>query len=71
MPQTCCELTDRAFSRREARKELASYLRIGPGGTTREIVNNLRACGISNAALLDIGGGIGVIHHELLEGAAR
>jgi len=38
---------------------------------TKLILEAIRSLGIKNANLLDIGGGVGAIHHELLEDMAR
>jgi len=67
MPGNCCEITDNAFGEAEARSALKSYSRNGPANQTRLILEALRSLGLKNADLLDIGGGIGAIHHELLE----
>jgi 2-polyprenyl-3-methyl-5-hydroxy-6-metoxy-1,4-benzoquinol methylase len=68
---TCCEITDQAFSDGEARQELRNYRRKGPPPQTRVLLDAIRATGIREATLLDIGGGIGTIHHELLEDVAH
>lgn len=66
-----CEITDKAFSEAEARTELRNYAKKGPAHQTRLIVEAIRRLGFKNADLLDIGGGIGVIHHELLDDVVR
>ena len=71
MPRNCCEITDSAFSESEARSERKSYSRNGPAKQTQLILEAVRSLGLKNAALLDIGGGIGAIHHELLEDVAN
>ena len=71
MPCSCCEITDSAFSEKEAKSELQRYRRKGPANQTRLLLNAIRSLKIENADLLDIGGGIGVIHHELLKDTAR
>jgi len=71
MPCNCCEITDSAFSEFEARSERKSYSRNGPAKQTQLILEAVRSLGLKNAALLDIGGGIGAIHHELLEDVAN
>lgn len=71
MPCNCCEITDKAFSEAEARAELRNYRRRGPLKQTKLILEAIRSLGLKNAALLDIGGGIGAIHHELLRDVVR
>jgi magnesium-protoporphyrin O-methyltransferase len=71
MPCNCCEITDNAFSEAEARAEIRNYRRRGPANQTKLILQAVRSLGLKNANLLDIGGGIGVIHHELLEDLAQ
>jgi SAM-dependent methyltransferase len=70
MPCNCCKITDNTFGEKDARAGLRSYQRRGPAGQTRELLKAIRSRGLKEAALLDIGGGIGAIHHELLEDAA-
>ena len=70
MPCNCCEITDNAFSKSEARSELKSYSGNGPPKQTQLILESIRSLGLKNSDLLDIGGGIGAIHHELLEDVA-
>lgn len=71
MPCDCCEITDRAFSEAEARRELRSYSRNGPPRQTQLILEAIRALEFRNASLLDVGGGIGIIHHELLRDVVK
>jgi magnesium-protoporphyrin O-methyltransferase len=71
MPCNCCEITDNAFSEAEARSEVKNYRRRGPANQTRLILEAVRSLGSRDAVLLDIGGGIGALHHELLEDVAR
>ena len=70
MTGNCCEITDNAFSEAEARSERKNYSRNGPAKQTRLILDAIRTLGLKNANLLDIGGGIGAIHHELLKDVA-
>ena len=68
---SCCGIDD-AFSEAVARRDLDRYRRKGPSGHTRRLLEAIRATGVSGATLLDIGGGVGAIVHELLAaGAAR
>jgi 2-polyprenyl-3-methyl-5-hydroxy-6-metoxy-1,4-benzoquinol methylase len=71
MPCNCCEITDNAFSEAEARAELRNYHKRGPANQTKLILGAIRSLGLRNVDLLDIGGGIGTIHHELLKDVAR
>lgn len=71
---TCCQCVgiEREFGRRRAAWELRRYRRRGPSKTTRLLIAALREHGVSGMTLLDIGGGIGAIQHELLQsGVAR
>jgi len=70
---TCCTpgCFESMFNERRARKQLKRYRRGGPEKTTRLLVDALRAAGIQDASVLDVGAGIGVVHHELLASGAR
>ena len=70
---TCCtpECFESTFDERRATKQLKRYRKRGPDKTTRMLVDALRAAGVQNASVLDIGAGIGVVHHELLDDGAR
>jgi len=71
MPCNCCEITDNAFSEAEARADVRNYRKHGPANQTKLILEAIRSLGLKDAALLDVGGGIGAIYHELLEDVAR
>lgn len=71
MPCNCCEVTDHAFSEAEAKSELRSYQKGEIPKHTNLILKAIRALNLRNVELLDIGGGVGVIHHELLGNVAR
>jgi Methyltransferase domain len=72
MSCTQCDGIEQEFDPAEARKALRRFRRRGPDKTTRLLVADLRAAleaaDIRDAVLLDIGAGVGAIHHELLEG---
>jgi SAM-dependent methyltransferase len=70
MPCNCCEITDSAFSEKEAKLQLRAYRRRGPAKQTQFILDAIRSLQLKNPDLLDIGGGVGAIHHELLEDVA-
>jgi magnesium-protoporphyrin O-methyltransferase len=61
-----CIATDRHFAPARAVAELADYRRRGPRGTARLILESLDDLGITPQTILDVGAGIGVLHHELL-----
>jgi hypothetical protein len=65
-----CRDAESLFDRRDAARRLARYQRKGPEGTTRLLIEGLRAAKVEGATLLDIGGGVGVVHHELLRAGA-
>ena len=68
---TCCrETTDHHFSEARARKDLQAYQRGRLNKTTRILLKALRPKAAESSSLLDIGGGAGVILHELLDGSA-
>ncbi len=50
--------------------ELERWRDRGPRRTTQELIDVIRAEGVEGASLLDIGGGVGVIQHELLRAGA-
>lgn len=67
----CVEAAD-LFGTRIARHELKRYRRRGPSRSTRLLVSAFSDASVRDAHLLDIGGGIGAIQHDLLaRGAAR
>ncbi len=71
MPCNCCEITGRAFDEKDAKADLKEYQKRGPAEQTRLILEAIRSVGLKDATLLDIGGGVGAIHHELLKDIAR
>ena len=62
-----CIGIEREFDQKLANEELQKYRNEGPIENTLALIDALKAEGISGAALLDIGGGIGAIQHELLK----
>ncbi|HXF83877.1 MAG TPA: class I SAM-dependent methyltransferase [Anaerolineales bacterium] len=71
MPCHCCEITDRTFGEAEAEANLKEYRAHGPAQQTKLILEAIRSLGLRDAELLDIGGGVGAIYHELLQDVAR
>ena len=70
MPCNCCEMENSTFGEDEAKANLKDYRKRGPAKQTKLILEAVRSLGLKNAALLDVGGGIGTIHHELLKDVA-
>jgi SAM-dependent methyltransferase len=58
------------YDERLAASELRRYREKGPRPWTETLVESLKAEGVEGTTLLDIGGGIGVIPHELLAAGA-
>ena len=69
---TCCQCqgAEKLFRGVYVRRELRGYRRKGPRRTTRMLLDGVKQQGIDEATILDIGGGVGVIQHELLEAGA-
>jgi 2-polyprenyl-3-methyl-5-hydroxy-6-metoxy-1,4-benzoquinol methylase len=59
-----------AYNEKTAAADLRRYRKKGPRPWTRTLIEALKAEGVAGATLLDIGGGIGVIQHELLAAGA-
>src|SRR5687768_12758136 len=64
----CCQCKgiETLFDQKEAETKLKAYRKDGPAKTTRMLIEALEAQGIDGTTLLDIGGGVGAIQHELL-----
>ncbi|MHA2166247.1 MAG: methyltransferase domain-containing protein [Candidatus Hodarchaeales archaeon] len=60
----CCGI-DSMFNQKVAMKELRTYQKSGVNKTTRILIDQLVPLVEENSSLLDIGGGIGAISHEL------
>jgi len=60
------------FDASEVQRDRDRYRSHGPDETTRMLLDMIEDYGVSGATVLDVGGGIGVIDHELLRaGASR
>ncbi len=66
-----CQGLESFFDKKVARRQLKKYRKKGPGKTTRLLIDMLKAEGVDGRTLLDIGGGIGAIQHELLNAGAQ
>jgi magnesium-protoporphyrin O-methyltransferase len=62
-----CQGIEKLFDEQMAAAELRDYHRKGPDKTTRILLDVLKAAGVSSKSLLDIGGGVGAIQHELVK----
>src|SRR5690349_15013864 len=66
-----CAGIEQVFNDAEAKRQLRRLNRRGPARTTRLLIDAIRraldAMDLREATLLDIGAGIGAIHHELLD----
>lgn len=65
-----CEGIEREFSADQAASELRDYHEEGPSVTTQMLIDAVREQGVEGVTLLDIGGGVGAIQHELLQSGA-
>jgi 2-polyprenyl-3-methyl-5-hydroxy-6-metoxy-1,4-benzoquinol methylase len=61
---------DRQFDARHAAEKLRAYRQKGAVGLTRALIDALAAGGVDGQTVLDIGGGVGAVHHELLRSGA-
>lgn len=71
---TCCPHCRDAgefFGERTARRELRRFRRRGPPKATRLLLDALEDAPVEGASLLDVGGGIGAIQHQLFEAGLR
>ncbi len=66
MSQCQCAGIENTFDRELAEDQLDHVRTKGPEKTTRLLLDALRARGVEGRSLLDIGGGVGTIQHELL-----
>jgi 2-polyprenyl-3-methyl-5-hydroxy-6-metoxy-1,4-benzoquinol methylase len=58
------------YDEKRAGSDLRRYREKGPIPSTRALIEALIAEGVEGATLLDVGGGIGAIQHELLDAGA-
>jgi len=66
---TCCHCQgiETYYNRKSVAKNLQKYRKDGPSKTTGMLIDALKAEDIKGTTLLDIGGGVGAIQHELLK----
>lgn len=66
-----CQGIEDLFNEKNVSRELTQYREKGPDGTTIMLVTALKKQGVQGLSLLDIGGGVGAIQHELLSAGAE
>jgi len=77
VPRSCCagEGISRQFDAKRVAADLERYRRHGPDRTTRLLIDGLRKAlsqaNVRDGTLLDVGAGVGVIHHEMLKRDVR
>ena len=71
MSACCAPRYRKVFSKRLARRDARRYRRKGLDKTARSIVDRLAERGVSDASVLEVGGGVGAIEIELLKAGAR
>ncbi|HJN87436.1 MAG: methyltransferase domain-containing protein [Dehalococcoidia bacterium] len=65
-----CQGIEQFFDPRRARRELERYRTLGPRKLTQVLIDAIKEEGVEGQTVLDIGGGIGAIQHELLKAGA-
>lgn len=68
----CCvpSIYDNQFDARRAEERLREYRQKGPNGWTERLVAGLSLGGVDGLTVLDIGAGVGAVHHALLAAGA-
>lgn len=66
-----CQGIETKFDQKYVAKKLKKYRKKGPKKTTWQLIEALRAEDIDGMTLLDIGGGVGDIQHEMLTSGVR
>lgn len=61
-----CQGAEDIFSRRRAQQDLDAYREKGASKATQVMLDMLKAFSVTGKTLLDIGGGVGAIQHELI-----
>jgi len=66
-----CQGIEELFNEQLVARELSSYRAKGPNKTTCIMVDALKKEAIQGLTLLDIGGGVGAVQHELLDSGVQ
>lgn len=69
----CCQVAgiENYMDSKMAEKELSHYRKKGPDKTTLVLIEFLQNAGVRDLTLLDIGGGIGALQHELFKSGIK
>ncbi len=69
----CCQIDgiEELIDPRMAAKDLRRYRKGGSDKTTKLLLDALKSEGVEDMTLLDIGGGVGVLQHELLKAGLK
>ena len=65
-----CSCCDDEFDQKHARDKLRGYRRNGPGRASVALAEALAKGGVEGRSVLDIGAGVGAVHHLLLDRGA-
>ena len=60
-----CQGIENTFDERGARSDMKEYQRKGPKRTTRILIEAIAQDGVEGYSLMDVGGGVGIILHEM------
>jgi magnesium-protoporphyrin O-methyltransferase len=66
-----CQGIEELFNEQLVAGDLSSYRAKGPNKTTRIMTDALKKEGIQGLSLIDIGGGVGAVQHELLNAGVQ
>ncbi|RPI82205.1 MAG: class I SAM-dependent methyltransferase [Chloroflexi bacterium] len=61
-----CQGIEELFNQKQVDKELSRYRTKGPDKTTRILVQAIKEQSVKGSTLLDVGGGVGAVQHELM-----
>ena len=70
MNENCCGV-ESLFNDKVAHRDLDAYRQRGPSKSTRTLLTSLRGTNFAFNTLLDVGGGVGTIAHELLQSGVQ
>ena len=65
-----CQGIEDLFDTKQAARDLRAYRKKGPSGTTQLLIEAIKSADVAGHSILDIGGGVGAIQHELLKAGA-